>query len=246
MALLRAARWFVLLLGLVLASLYLSWQALATINFGYPAWYRLLNIEQTIETYGPQNQTRPNFERTDQAERERLFAAMVTAIHRHGEGLQELVYYDATGNPIGPFLTRAEIIHLQDVADLIDLFRHAAWLGSALFVLLCSHLLWRRQALPSARHIALSSLGLIVIVAGGVLLTGPVQVFYALHELVFPAGHEWFFYYQDSLMSMMMQAPNLFGPIAVLWFVLAFVIAATLWFALDRLLKPRGVFRHQE
>jgi hypothetical protein len=73
-----------------------------------------------------------------------------------------------------------------------------------------------------------------------VWVVGPVQVFYVLHELVFPAGHEWFFYYQDSLMSMMMQAPNLFGPIAVLWLVLAFSIAAALWFGLDRLLQRAG------
>jgi hypothetical protein len=126
LALLRAARWFILLLGLLLVSLYLSWQALAAINFGYPLWYRLLNIEQTIETYGPQNPNRPNFESTDRAERERLFAAMVTAIHHHGEGLEALVYHDASGRPLGTFLTRAEIIHLQDVADLIDRFRLSA------------------------------------------------------------------------------------------------------------------------
>lgn len=45
-------------------------------------------------------------------------------------------------------------------------------------------------------------------------------VFYQLHIWLFPADHQWFFYYEDSLMSTMMQAPVLFayigGSIAVL------------------------------
>jgi hypothetical protein len=40
-------------------------------------------------------------------------------------------------------------------------------------------------------------------------------VFYGLHTWIFPPGHAWFFYYQDSLMTMMMKAPELFAYIAL-------------------------------
>ena len=40
-------------------------------------------------------------------------------------------------------------------------------------------------------------------------------MFYQFHIWLFPADHEWFFYWQDSLMSTLMKAPVLFGGIAV-------------------------------
>ncbi len=46
------------------------------------------------------------------------------------------------------------------------------------------------------------------------MLIGPTKVFYWGHEVVFPENNQWFFYYEDSLMSTMMKAPALFGPIA--------------------------------
>ncbi len=47
------------------------------------------------------------------------------------------------------------------------------------------------------------------------LISGPEAVFYQFHIWLFPADHEWFFYWQDSLMSTLMKAPVLFGGIAV-------------------------------
>jgi hypothetical protein len=41
---------------------------------------------------------------------------------------------------------------------------------------------------------------------------------------VFPPGHAWFFYYEDSLMTTLMQAPHLFGFIAVAIGVLALAL----------------------
>jgi hypothetical protein len=53
------------------------------------------------------------------------------------------------------------------------------------------------------------------------VLFGPVNVFYKLHTWIFPADHQWFFYYQESLMTTLMKAPDIFGGIAAVWIVFA-------------------------
>jgi hypothetical protein len=50
-----------------------------------------------------------------------------------------------------------------------------------------------------------------------------------MHVWVFPADHQWFFYYQDSLMSTLMKAPYLFGYIAVALVALATVFLALIF-----------------
>jgi uncharacterized membrane protein len=57
--------------------------------------------------------------------------------------------------------------------------------------------------------------GLMSLSVLSIILIGPKQVFYHLHEMIFPADHAWFFYYQDSLMATLMKAPDLFGGIAL-------------------------------
>lgn len=234
-----ALQWALLLLSMLLASLYVTWQGLAQLDYGYSAWYELLDIEATIESEGPRNRLRPQFQLTDRAERERLFGGIVEAINHRGEGLETLVYHTPDGIPLGPLLTRAEVVHLQDVADLIERFRLAAWIALGLVVALGLWAAWRRLEPPSVGRIAL---GFVIALGGGALLllaAGPVRVFYALHELIFPADHQWFFYYDESLMSMMMQAPNLFGPIALLWLLCALALLAAVWSALAWMLRRR-------
>jgi len=57
------------------------------------------------------------------------------------------------------------------------------------------------------------------VLAGGLALAsfdvGEGGLFAWLHEQVFPPGHQWFFYYQESLMTTLMKAPHLFGPVAL-------------------------------
>lgn len=59
--------------------------------------------------------------------------------------------------------------------------------------------------------------------AVGVLLAGAKKFFYWLHTIVFPADHQWFFYYEESLMSTLMKAPALFAPISILLILLGLV-----------------------
>lgn len=214
--------------GLV-AAFFLSWLILAQANFAYGSLHDFLDIEQVSQIYGPQNNHRNDFELTDKKEKVRLFAAINTSIHQQGEGLADIQYHHPDGKVIDSFLHQAEIVHLQDVANLIEVLKSLAIIVSLVWLL----------SLPVFRimHIAMPSLKQQLIYIGSVMsavallivVMGPVKIFYALHEWVFPVGHQWFFYYQDSLMSTLMKAPDLFGAIALLLTVLALLIFVLLY-----------------
>ncbi len=206
------------------SAAYLAWLVLIQVNFFYPLWHELIGIDQTIETFAPQNQYRHGFEKTTEAERSRLFASIVNAIHNQGDNLRALVYHDPAGRPLDKLLRAPEITHLQDVAHLVDRLKTGSITSLILTSLLLILIRWRRISLPSAKPLfawALTSLAALTLT---VLLLGPTEVFYWLHTLVFPPGHQWFFYYQDSLMSTMMQAPDLFGCIAAVWAALSMMV----------------------
>ena len=61
-----------------------------------------------------------------------------------------------------------------------------------------------------------------------------------MHEMVFPDDHQWFFYYQDSLMTTLMKAPDIFFAIGAVWAILASVI----YLLLSLLLQAMG-HKHQ-
>lgn len=219
-------QWILFTLAASLTAAWLAWFALAQVSFLYPLWHNLIGIDQTIEIYAPQNRYRQGFEQTTEGERSRLFAAIVDAVHDHGRGLRKLAYHDAAGRPLDKLLRGPEVVHLRDVARLIDVLRPAAITASVVFVLLLLAIRRQRLSMPSAKSLLLGVVAPVVVLSGVVLAVGPVQVFYWLHTLIFPPGHEWFFYYQDSLMSTMMQAPVLFGYIAIAWGLLSLLVLA--------------------
>ena len=57
-------------------------------------------------------------------------------------------------------------------------------------------------------------------------------MFYQVHVGICPAEHQWFFYYQESLMTTLMHAPQLFGVIAVAIIALALLLYGLLLLAL--------------
>ena len=232
-----ALYWSVFAGALLVASLFISWQALAAFDFAYPVWHEALGIDDTIAHYGPENRWRQGFEQTTPSERARLFAAIVDAIHAGGRGLAELRYHAPGGRELGRLLREPEIVHLRDVARLVGWFETAGSTALALVIAFTAEARWRRRVLPPARRF-LGGAAVMLAVAGVALLAiGPVELFYALHEVVFPDDHPWFFWYEDSLMSTMMQAPNLFGAIAAVWLPFALALAwAGLW-AVGRLLE---------
>lgn len=237
---LYALRWSLLVLAVIVGCLFVVWRGLAAIDFAYPWLHGLLDIGATVAEHGPRNPVRPGFERTDAAEQARLFGAIVDAVRADGRGLADLVYRTPGGAPIGRLLTAAEIRHLQDVALLIARFERLGWLALALVPVLLAAAAVRRERPPSARRLGLSLGAGVALATLAVVLLGPVEVFYWLHEQVFPPDHQWFFWYEESLMSMLMQAPNLFGAIAILWFVPAALLAALALWAILRGLGRRA------
>jgi Protein of unknown function (DUF1461) len=216
----RSLLWAILLLSALPASLLASWQLLLGADFLYRLWYDVIGIDRTIAEYGPKNRYRDHFELTTREERTRLFAAIVAAIHDNGQGLETLTYHDSRGRSIAPLLRSPEITHLRDVARLVDgLYRLG--LGAVVVWLLVLAWLWRLHLPPPplGRYLAGGGLLAVVLILA-VIANGAENVFYKAHTLIFPAGHQWFFYYEESLMTMLMKAPDLFAAIAAEWLLL--------------------------
>ena len=208
-----------------LASLWLAWVSLASVDFLYPAWYRALDIHGHIERYAPQNRYRRGFEQTTPEERTRIFGEVVDAIHDDGRGLDGIRYHDAQGQDLGPVFHESEIVHLRDVANLVGLLLPAGMLAFAWTLVHLGLVRRFRWAVPPLRRIVGATLGVVAAGVALLLVVGFRKVFYALHEAIFPPGHQWFFYYQDSLMSTMMKAPWLFAAIGA-----ALLVAAVLFY----------------
>jgi len=203
--------WFLYAVIAVLLALTLSWALYSQVNYGYRFWYQHLDIAQHIELYGPQNRFKSDFEQLLPEQHWKAFEQIRDAVHNGGAGLADIGYQPA-GKIARPLLHQAELQHLQDVANFIDV-------GRVLFWVLLG--LWLPFAWLSIRLKAPSMLwrlGITVFTLGPVVawlaIVGPTQVFYQFHLWIFPADHQWFFYWQDSLMSTLMKAPVLFGGIA--------------------------------
>jgi hypothetical protein len=229
----------VFLAAALLASLYASWRLLAAADFLYPLWYDVAEIGAHIDRYGPENRYRDGFEDTSRAERLAAFAAIGRAVRDDARGLESLTYEDGGGRS-RTLLRPPEIVHLQDVSRLIGVLERA---GVAAWIIVVFAVLWLRR-----RGRGLPGLGKLLAWTGGgvaaavliVLALGPRDVFYHFHEWVFPDDHQWFFYYQDSLMSTLMKAPYLFGYIAAALVALGVVLLAALLAIAARLTDPGG------
>ncbi|WP_319558159.1 DUF1461 domain-containing protein [Thiomicrorhabdus sp.] len=231
----------------LLLALWFGWHLLAQFDFLYPVWHDYAGISQNIDKYAPLNHYRHDFELTDRETRFALFHGIVEAIHNHGQGLKELVYQ--TRNGTVSLLRHSEIVHLQDVANLIDFVNHLALvLGTVWLVitlLIWSKLSamkrekWIKQSFTRRKDSLLNlTIGLALSI-GGILLIGAEKVFYQLHIWVFPANHQWFFYYEHSLMSTMMKAPDLFAMIAITLLILGLAFFVIIQLAINALLSTR-------
>ena len=219
----RFLLWPLLLISHFLAAALLAWHLLAQGSFGFALAYPALNINEHIEHFGPQNRYKSGFGDTDKAEHLRLFGEIADSIQKDGEGLASITYTGPEGEPT-LLMRPPEVLHLQDVAHLVTFFYQTGLIAAVLLVLLSAYTLWRRPRPPRVRSVLLVLA--ITLAAGAILLwsLGPKTVFYRLHEWVFPPDHPWFFYYQDSLMTTLMKAPDLFGFIGALLLALTLVI----------------------
>jgi hypothetical protein len=206
---LKSTLWPFYALTLFISVTLIAWHLLAQLDFAYPQAYKLLEIDKHISRFAPQNRYRSQFELTSQDEHLQLFSEIITGIQNNGKGLATITYSHAGKS--STLLREAEVVHLQVVANLVDRFY---WLGTAsilvsiiLFVLIRqikTPLPKPRQVMAGIFFLALSGIATFIIV-------GPRKLFQWLHTQLFPEGDQWFFYYQDSLMTTLMKAPDLFG-----------------------------------
>lgn len=221
----RYLLWPLLLLSHVLAASLLAWHLLAQVDFGYPLAHSALSIDEHIERFGPQNRYKEGFGQTDRDEHLRLFGEIARAIQNGGEGLADIRYTRPDGSRKA-LMREPEVVHLQDVSRLVGHYYRAGLTAAALLAALGSYAWYRRLVPPSGRRIAAGTVGLLGAGALGLWLAGPTRVFYLLHDYAFPADHPWFFYYQDSLMTTLMKAPDLFGFIGAELLVLTLLLWA--------------------
>ena len=215
---------------LLLLSAWSSWWLSATVNYGYSWFYNLADIGESVTHFGPQNRFKQDFALTDRAEHERLFGQITAAINNSGAGLNAIEYRTPDGRVIDKLLRPAEVQHLQDVADLIDRLRHLAMLSALGVIALLGLSAVQKWRLPSLWRMIAATVGSVVAVSLGLVLYGAQRLFYQWHTLVFPEGHQWFFYYQDSLMTTLMRAPVIFGYVGALLVLLTVVLfVAGLW-----------------
>ncbi len=226
------AAWFAVLAGLLLVALGMSWWLHAEFNYGYALWYDWLDLQAQIAEFGPQNRYILGFDSISPSAQQAAFNAIVHSIHNAGLGLEDIRFTDAYG-VTKALLREPEVVHLQDVAALIDWLRVALlWIAgftaTGLWLLRdrINEIQWRWQGgILLALLVALLTL---------LAIAGFEAVFYQLHHWIFPIGHEWFFFYQDSLMSTMMKAPDLFAGIGASMAALGLMIYVLLLLLLGR------------
>lgn len=231
--------WFVTLVSGFLVSLFLSWNLMASQQYGYSFWYDWYDIAAHIDKFGPQNRYIHGLEQLSRLEHERLFNDIAVAIHQQGEGLENIRFQTGPESRPIALLRPPEVIHLQDVANLVDAFQLAGLMATLIMLVVGGWLLlgnsrpgWRHQVGLLAALIACCTLLVLVI--------GPKAVFYQMHIWMFPADHEWFFYYQDSLMTTLMKAPYIFGGIATVILAGGVLFFIALLLMLRSLLAKRG------
>lgn len=207
------ALWSLVLLSGLLAALMTSWTLHKYVDYGYGFWYDQLNIGEHIDKYGPRNRYIKGFHHLEREAHLALFSDIVEAVHTQGQGLETIEFTDRLGRT-KHLLREPEIVHLQDVARLIDVLSIAGGVSLLFAAVGVWYLRSRRVAVEWKSQGKLFA-GLLGVIGLVVLLIGPKQVFYYMHVLIFPDDHQWFFYYQESLMSTMMKAPDLFGGIAI-------------------------------
>lgn len=222
------------LLALALAS----WHLLAQFHFAYPIGYRLLGLEQHIAEFAPLNRYKEDFEYTPATEHWRLFGEISDAVQNSGRGLQNISYTLTNGQTTG-LMHEAEIIHLQDVANLIDQFYRLGLIAAPLWLVLFAVAIWRQWSPPATTKVIGGFIASIAVAMAIIIAVGAKTVFYWLHEQVFPEGHQWFFYYQDSLMTTLMKAPDIFA------FISGFLLVILILFWWFAFLAFKQLFNHR-
>lgn len=229
--------------ALLIACVLLSWHFLSKVNFFFYHIYEYNNLQDHIDKYAPQNRNRSNFEDTKKEERVRIFGEMVTAINNNGVGLNDIEYKVSSGEKIDSFLTGPEVKHLVDVSGLVSRANKIGIIISCsilVFYILClifkfksGKSFWR----PGGVFVSFINICTISLIsAAAIFVIGSREAFHKFHELFFAGKSQWYFYYEDSLMTTLLPEP-VFGSISILLFIGAFILWASFIILIEKLLK---------
>ena len=242
-SLLRAIGNWGLTLSLLITCVYVSWQILSQVNFLYGSIYQHNKLEAHINEFAPLNRNnKESFARTTNEERIRVFNDIAYEINSGGEGLSKISYTYPGSEAPTIFLIDEEKDHLLDVANLVAKLKP---IGAAVATLLiifygvCWYYkvsqyryLWRPSGVISSLIKILSITALLV---GVTYVIGPQKTFYLLHEWAFSDKAQWYFYFEDSLMTTLMPEV-VFANIAVLLILITLCTWLLAHFVLRRLL----------
>jgi len=185
--------WAAYSLSSLLLSIWIAWHVASYVNFLYPIWYSLLNIDQTVEQTMPKHLYKKEFIATDTEEHHRLFSEIVSSIQNSGKGLEKIEFFTPTGQKLGNLLTTSEITHLQDVANLIDLLGWFALVVLIICLMLLALMIFFRVRMPTIKRLSMLVFAGVSVLVIIVLLLDAKKMFYWLHTVVFPSDHQWFF-----------------------------------------------------
>ena len=236
--------WPLVFIGQLLAVSLLAWHLLAQIAFAYPTGYKLLNLDKHIAEFAPINRYIHGFQFTQPKEHWDLFAQITHAVQHQGVGLKD-IYFTLPNNTKIPLMHNAEIVHLQDVSNLIHEFYLAGIAGLFIWLIALAIAYQQKLAFPSLRNIVLGFCGSLAAATLIILSLGATKVFYWLHTKIFPEDHQWFFYYEDSLMTTLMKAPDIFAFIAALLIIVLMILWGLSTFGMARLFKLNTAAKHE-
>ncbi|MES2825774.1 MAG: DUF1461 domain-containing protein [Pseudomonadota bacterium] len=230
--------WPVFFIAHLLTFSILSWHLLAQIDFAYPLGYKLLDLQQHIQENAPENRFKHKFEYTTPQQHWDLFSQITSAIQHHGKGLVDISYTLPNGSST-PLMHQAEIIHLQDVANLIDVIYRIGILSAILWLALMITAYRKQISFPPVKKILTGFVVSIASISIIIVSLGATDIFYWLHTKIFPDGHQWFFYYEESLMTTLMKAPDIFAFIALLLISLLMTLWISSVWGINRVLTNR-------
>jgi len=234
---------FGLTLALLVSCLYVSWQVLSQANFLYDQIYEHNGLEAHVNEFAPLNRNdKESFALTSKTERVRVFSDIAREINTGGGGLGSITYTPEGADAATPFLVEAERDHLQDVANLVSSLKPIGAVIASLLIAFYGfcwyykvsryQYFWR----PSGVFVSLFQIAAVAALCVAITFAiGPQQTFYLLHEWAFSDKAQWYFYFEDSLMTTLM--PEIvFANIAALLGILTVVTWLVANFVLRRIL----------
>lgn len=215
----------VLIFSIFIISINISWKISSHYDFYYQQLYQPLSISSHIQKYSVRNRNYSlrNFVNTNLKDHYRIFHEIVTAINSSGGGLRNISFYSPLFDRDILFLTSPEIIHLKDVSKLVDRFNLLTWGCVLLSIIGLIFLKIYKFKFFNIKEIMISFSLLSLLFSFAIFSVGPLEIFYYLHEVFF-SKNQWFFYYEESLMTTLMKAPQIFGYISGALLLLSFVI----------------------